>query len=123
MEMFYLQSTNQKEEVNVKKLYGKESTLTKEEFIKEYNINENGLSTQEAVERIHKYGYNEIKSAKQKKWYNYLIESLFTPFNSILLRYCCNSFLHRCISTRKTKLCKYNCNFCSSCRKYFIRIF
>lgn len=97
-----MKNTNQKEEVNIKKLYGKEATLSKEDFIKEFNINENGLSSTEAEEKIHKYGYNEIKSSKPKKWYNYLLESLFTPFNSILLRNCCNSFLHRCIFTRKT---------------------
>lgn len=31
------------------------------------------------------YGFNEIKKVKPKKWYNYFLESLFTPFNSILL--------------------------------------
>ena len=117
-----MKNTNQKEEVNIKKLYGKEATLSKDDFVKEFSINEDGLSSQEAEERIHKYGYNEIKSSKPKKWYNYLFESLFTPFNSILLRYCCNSILYRCIFTRKTKLCKYYSYFYSSYCKYFIRI-
>ena len=31
------------------------------------------------------YGLNEIKKTKPKKWYHYFLESLFTPFNSILL--------------------------------------
>lgn len=83
-----------KEEVNVQNLYGKESTLSKDDFIKEYNIDVNGLSSGEAKRRLQKYGFNEIKSAKPKKWYNYFLESLFSPFNSILLRYSCNSFLH-----------------------------
>lgn len=90
----------QKDEVNVQKLYGKESTLSKEEFIKEYNIDVNGLSTEEAQKRIEKYGLNEIKSAKPKKWYHYFLESLFSPFNSILLRNCSNPFLYRCIFRR-----------------------
>ena len=94
-----------KDEVNVQKLYGKESTLSKEEFIKEYNINVNGLSSEEAERRLQKYGLNEIKSAKPKKWYNYLLESLFSPFNSILLRNCSYSFLYRCVFRRSTKLC------------------
>ena len=59
-----------KEEVNVKKLYGKESTLSKEDFIKEYNVDINGLSSIEAEERLQKYGPNEIKSTKPKRWYN-----------------------------------------------------
>ena len=74
-----------KEEVNVKKLYGKESTLSKEDFIKEYNVDINGLSSIEAEERLQKYGPNEIKSTKPKRWYNYFLGSLFSPFNSILL--------------------------------------
>ena len=38
-----------------------------------------------ANEKLHKYGYNEITQNKPKKWYNYLLESLFSPFNCILL--------------------------------------
>ena len=30
-------------------------------------------------------GYNEIKQAKPKKWYHYFLQSLFSPFNCILL--------------------------------------
>ena len=74
-----------KEDVNIQKLYGKEGTLPKEEFLKHYNIDINGLSEQEAKSRIEKYGPNEISSSKPKKWYHYLKESLFSPFNSILL--------------------------------------
>ncbi len=76
---------NGKEEVNIVNLYGKESTLKKEEFIKTFNIQENGLSTDEANNRIAKYGLNEVKQAKPKKWYNYFLSSLFSPFNSILM--------------------------------------
>lgn len=112
-----------KEEVNVQKLYGKESTLTKDEFIKEYNIDINGLSSSEAEKRLQKYGLNEIKSTKPKKWYNYLLESLFSPFNSILLRNCSYPFLYRCIFRRSSKLCKYYSYFYFSNSKYIIRIF
>lgn len=97
-----MQNPNPKEEVNIKKLYGKEATLSKNEFIKEFSVNENGLSSEEAEIRIHRYGYNEIKSTKPKKWYNYFFESLFTPFNSILIRNCYNFILYRCISSWKT---------------------
>lgn len=85
---------NSKDEVNVEKLYGKECTLSKEAFIKTYNISEKGLSSSEAEEKIHKYGLNEISQAKPKKWYNYFLESLFSPFNSILLRDYFNTFLY-----------------------------
>ena len=74
-----------KDEVTAKILYGKECTLPKEEFIKEYNINENGLSSEEATNRLQKYGLNEIRSTKPKKWYHYFFGSLFSPFNCILL--------------------------------------
>ena len=80
-----MKDTKNKEEVNIQKLYGKEGTLSKEEFIKEYKIDLNGLSTNEAKARLEHYGPNEISSAKPKKWYHYLKESLFSPFNSILL--------------------------------------
>ena len=76
---------NQKEEVNVRKMYGQECILPKEEFIQKYHIQEEGLSSEEAEEQIKKLGLNEIKQAKPKKWYNYFLESLFTPFNCILL--------------------------------------
>ena len=85
---------NSKDDVNVEKLYGKESTLPKEDFIKTYNISKKGLSSSKAEEKIHKYGLNEISQAKPKKWYNYFLESLFSPFNSILLRNCFNTFLY-----------------------------
>lgn len=96
---------NQKEEVNVEILYGKECILPKEEFINTYHVNVDGLSSSEADSKIQKYGFNEIRSAKPKKWYHYFLESLFSPFNSILLRNCCRSFLYRCLSSPNAKLC------------------
>ena len=45
----------------------------------------NGLSTEKAEETISNLGLNEIKQAKPKKWYNYFLESLLTPFNCILI--------------------------------------
>ena len=77
--------SNAKEEVNISKMYGEECTLPRDEFIKKYKINENGLSSQRANELIKNLGLNEIKQSKPKRWYNYFFESLFTPFNLILL--------------------------------------
>ena len=77
---------NQKEEIDIKKLYGEECTLPKEEFIKKFHVKENGLSTEEAYNLLHnKYGLNQISQSKPKKWYNYFFESLFSTFNRILL--------------------------------------
>lgn len=77
--------SQQKEEINIQKLYGKECTLPKEEFLKEYKLNANGLSEKQAEELLQKDGLNEISQSKPKKWYNYFFGSLFSPFNSILM--------------------------------------
>lgn len=76
---------NVKEDINMEALYGKECILPKEDFIKTYHIEEDGLSSSQANEKLHKYGPNEIRQAKPKKWYHYFLESLFSPFNCILL--------------------------------------
>ncbi len=76
---------NLKEDVDVYEMYGKDSKMSKDEFLSEYKVAESGLSTKKAEENIHNLGPNEIKQAKPKKWYNYLFESLLTPFNCILI--------------------------------------
>lgn len=76
---------NTKEEVDVAKMYGEECTLPRDDFIKNYKVNPNGLSDTQATKRIEKLGLNEIKQAKPKRWYSYLLDSLFSPFNCILL--------------------------------------
>jgi len=65
--------------------YAEVCTESIEEYISKNKISLNGLTNEEAQEKIKKYGYNEVKQGKQKKWYNYLLQSLFSPFNSILL--------------------------------------
>lgn len=67
------------------KMYGEQCTLRKEEFLRKYKINPNGLSNEKAQELLQNLGYNEIKQTKPKKWYNYFLSSLFSPFNSILM--------------------------------------
>ncbi len=74
-----------KEEVNISELYSEDCFFSKEEIYKKYNTNNSGLSLQEATNRLKKYGYNRVKESGKKKWYNYFFESLFTPFNIILL--------------------------------------
>ena len=74
---------NLKDELNIKEMYGKDCTLSNKDFIQKYNIN--GLSEQDVNNSIQKYGLNQLTQNKSKKWYNYMFESLFSPFNSILL--------------------------------------
>ncbi len=76
---------NAKDEINVAKLYGKECTLSTKEFLETFKISEKGLSTKQAQANLQKYGSNEISQEKPKRWYNYFLESLFSPFNCILL--------------------------------------
>ncbi len=75
----------EKEDINIVKLYGREATLPKKEFLSKFKINEKGLTSKQATDKLNKYGSNEIKQAKPKKWYHYFLSSLFTPFNSILI--------------------------------------
>ena len=83
---------NAKEDVDVVKMYGEEGTLLKEAFIKKYRVDEKGLSSSKANQLIKNLGLNEIKQAKPKRWYNYFLESLFSPFNCILLGIVCILF-------------------------------
>ena len=66
-------------------MYGEDSTTKRDEFLKKHNLNEKGLTSKQAEINIKKFGLNETKKAKPKKWYNYLLQSLLTPFNCILI--------------------------------------
>ena len=76
---------NPKEDLNIKEIYGKQCVISKDDFIKQYNLNINGLSSQQAEVLLHKNGVNQVSQTKPKKWYNYFFESLFSSFNTILL--------------------------------------
>ena len=78
-------ANDKKDGVNIDKTYGRLCKTPKKEFISEFNIRENGLTNSEVEERLHHYGHNEVTQKKPKKWYHYLLRSLFTPFNSILI--------------------------------------
>ena len=79
---------NNKDNIDIQKMYGDYFYLNKDDFIKKYNINLTGLSDDEISQNLHKYGLNEIKEAKSKKWYHYLLKSLLSPFTCILLGIC-----------------------------------
>ncbi len=77
---------DREEKINIIELYGKEAFAPVEEWEKEKNIDkEKGLTNTQVVENRKKYGKNEMKQKKPKKWYHYFIESLISPFNLILL--------------------------------------
>lgn len=70
---------------SIQNLYGDDCIIDTEAFKNKYNINEKGLTPKEVQENYNKFGFNQIKQVKQKKWYNYLLSSLFSPFNKILI--------------------------------------
>lgn len=81
-----MKNNSKKETVDISKLYGEDCIIPTQEFIEKHHINTlEGLSSDTASDNISKYGYNELKQAKGKKWYHYFFSSLFTPFNTILL--------------------------------------
>ena len=77
--------SDSKENVDVLKMYGEDSTTQRDEFLKKHNLNEKGLTSKQAEINIKEFGLNDTKKAKPKKWYNYLLQSLLTPFNCILI--------------------------------------
>lgn len=79
-------SKQEKEEkIDIQKTYGKICRDNVEDFLEENQFSKQGLTKKQAEERQTKYGKNQLKQSKQKRWYNYLYESFINPFNLILL--------------------------------------
>lgn len=78
-------TNTRKEEVDVKKIYGEDCMSDTENFKKKHNVKDTGISNGKAQQNIKNFGFNQIKQSKPKKWYNYFLSSLLSPFNSILL--------------------------------------
>ena len=78
-------SNNKKDSVNVAELYGEECILPKEDFLSKFNIKPDGLSNDQVIKNISMNGYNILRHSKEKKWYHYLLQSLISPFNIILI--------------------------------------
>lgn len=77
---------NKKEEKDdIIKVYSAVNIMDKEEFLNRNNFSIKGLENNQVEENKLKYGTNEIKGKKPKRWYNYFFESLISPFNLILL--------------------------------------
>ena len=75
---------NREDKIDIKSIYGKVCMLKPEEFLQEIQVGTNGLTQNEAKQRQEKYGKNQVKQAKPKKWYEYLWQSFISPFNLIL---------------------------------------
>ena len=66
-------------------MYQKECINKVNDFLEENHFKKEGLTSAEAEENRSKYGSNIMKQKKPKKWYHYLLGSLLSPFNLILL--------------------------------------
>ena len=60
------------------------SELSKEDLLSKLKTNINGLTDNEATNKLNEYGHNIIKEEKVKKWYHFLLESCKDPFIYIL---------------------------------------
>lgn len=85
IEVFYIMKNKKDASSNIIEQYSSINIMTKEEILNEKQVSITGLSSSQVDENKLKYGANEIRGKKPKKWYNYLIESLISPFNLILL--------------------------------------
>lgn len=74
-----------KDDIDIVNKYSKISILDKNDFLENNSFSEFGLSSESAANLLNTNGLNELKQSKDKKWYNYLSQSLFSPFNVILL--------------------------------------
>lgn len=73
------------EKIDVKKMYGWASLARPEELYHKYQTSPFGLTETKVKQNQATYGKNQMKQKRAKKWYHYLLESLMTPFNMILL--------------------------------------
>lgn len=74
------------DKADIKKLYGKESILSAEQFVYNNKVDINtGLIESQIRKHYDIYGKNELSNTKPKKWYLLLLASLINPFNLILI--------------------------------------
>lgn len=60
------------------------SEISKEDLLSKLKTNINGLTDNDATNKLNEYGHNIIKEEKVKKWYHFLLESCKDPFIYIL---------------------------------------
>lgn len=74
------------EKENIREKYEKYSIPSVEKFIDKKKIDISlGLTNEQIEENKIKYGINEISQNKKKKWYDFLWDSIKSPFNLILI--------------------------------------
>lgn len=73
------------EKIDIQKVYGEVCTNSAQDFLDKNQISKEGLTKNQVIERQNKYGKNQIKQSKPKRWYHYLWQSFASPFNLILL--------------------------------------
>lgn len=73
------------ENKDIYEIYKKDCVNSVDEFLKRYNFSANGLKNEQVKENQARYGLNIIKQSKPKRWYHFLLKSLFSSFNIILL--------------------------------------
>ena len=77
---------NKTDKIDIKKMYGNECVLSPEKFVSKVKTDyEKGLNEKQVFDNMEKYGKNELNSTKPKKWYQFFLSSLMTPFNMILI--------------------------------------
>ena len=83
---FKYNQENKNDKVDIKKMYGKECISSVEEFVSEIKSDlNNGLTERQLQANYELYGKNELNSSKPKRWYQFFLASLITPFNLILI--------------------------------------
>lgn len=75
----------QEEKIDIQKVYGEVNDSSVEDFLQKNQFSVNGLSQEEVAKNQEKYGKNQMKQTKPKRWYHYLWQSFSSPFNLILL--------------------------------------
>ena len=65
--------------------YIKEAKLTKEETLKKYKSNENGLTVKEANQRLEQNGKNKVVKEDNKNWFYFYLKSFKDQFIIILI--------------------------------------
>ncbi|MBO5837900.1 MAG: cation-translocating P-type ATPase [Oscillospiraceae bacterium] len=63
----------------------KEYSLSQESVLEQLGTTENGLSSQEAAQRLEKYGHNKLKEAEKVTWFQRFMAQLKDPMLIILL--------------------------------------
>jgi len=82
-------TTNKEADAKLKNV----SALNHENIFSSLECSANGLSDNEAEEKLEQYGFNEIQHEKAPAWYKQLLHAFLTPFNGVLFIIASVSFI------------------------------